>query len=71
MLFLSSFGIISVDIPEPIYFFLILASIVDATAVTPNGAKIFFVNGIATFIIGPAILLRNAPKKSARLSYFR
>ena len=43
-------------------FFLIPASIAEAVAVIPNGAKIFFANGIATFINEPANLLNNDPK---------
>ena len=38
------------------------ASIAEAAAVTPNGAKIFFAEGAATFISGPANLLNNDPK---------
>ena len=36
--------------------------IAEAAAVTPNGAKIFFAEGAATFISGPANLLNNDPK---------
>ena len=46
------------------YFPLILASIAETAAVIPNGAKIYFANGTATFINGPTILLNNAPKNS-------
>ena len=42
------------------YFFGIPVSI--GEAVIPNGAKIFFARGAATFINGPAILLNNEPK---------
>ena len=38
------------------------ASIAYAAAVIPNGAKMFFAKGTATFINGPAILLNNDPK---------
>ena len=44
------------------YFFWIPASIAEAAAVIPNGAKTFFAKGIATFINGPANLLNNDPK---------
>ena len=44
------------------FFFWIPASIAEAVAVTPNGAKTFFAKGIATLINGPAILLNNDPK---------
>ena len=44
------------------YFFWIPASIAEAAAVIPNGAKIFFAKGTATFINGPANLLNNDPK---------
>ena len=37
-------------------------SIAEAAAVIPNGAKIFFARGTATFIKGPASLLHNDPK---------
>ena len=43
-------------------FFLIPASIAEAAAVIPNGAKTFFTKGIATFINEPANLLNNDPK---------
>ena len=43
-------------------FFLIPASIDEAAAVIPNGAKTFFVKGTAIFINGPANLLDNDPK---------
>ena len=45
-------------------FFLIAASIAEAAAVIPNGAKIFFAKVTATFINGPAILLTNESKNS-------
>ena len=32
-------------------------------SIIPNGTEIFFANGTATFINGPAILLNNEPKK--------
>ena len=44
------------------YFFWIPASIVEAAAIIPNGAKRFFAKGIATFIYGPANLLNNDAK---------
>ena len=47
------------------YFFWIPASIAEATAVIPNGAKTFFARGIATFINGPANLLNKDPKNPA------
>ena len=45
-----------------VFFFLILASIAEAAAVSPNGAKTFFAKAIATFINGPANLLNNDHK---------
>ena len=44
------------------YFFWIPASIAEAAAVIPNGAKTCFAKGIATFIIGQANLLNSDPK---------
>ena len=44
------------------YFFWIPASIAEAAAIIPNGAKRFFAKGIATFIYGPANLLNNDAK---------
>ena len=46
------------------YFFWIPASIAEAAAVIPNGAKIFLAKGTATFINGPANLLKNGPKNA-------
>ena len=43
-------------------FFLIPASIAEAAAVIPNGAKIFFAKETATFINGSTNLLNNEPK---------
>ena len=62
MSFISSFEIIKVVVPEPCILFSIPASIAEAAAVIPNGAKTFFAKGIATFINGPANLLNNDPK---------
>ena len=44
------------------YFFWVPASIAEAAAVIPNGAKTCFAKGIATFIIGQANLLNSDPK---------
>ena len=44
------------------YFFWIPASVAEAAAVIPNGAKTFFGKGISTFINGPANLVNNDPK---------
>ena len=49
------------------FFFLIPASVAETAAVIPNGAKIFFAKGIATFINGSATLLS---EKFFRLNYF-
>ena len=43
-------------------FFLIPASVAEAAAVIPNGAKIFLANWTATFINVPANLLNSEPK---------
>ena len=59
---ISSFEIINVFVPEACILFWIHASIAEAAAVIPNGAKAFFAKGIATFINGPASLLNNDPK---------
>ena len=42
-------------------FFCILPSTADIAAVKTNGANKFLANGIATFINGPANLLKNPP----------
>ena len=42
MSFISPFEIIKVAVPESYIFFWIPASIAEAAAVIPNGAKIFF-----------------------------
>ena len=41
------------------------ASIAEAAAIIPNGAKRFFAKGIATFTNEPANLLNNDPKNPA------
>ena len=58
-LFISSFKL---PATEPCIFFLIPASIAEAVAVIPNGAKAFFAKGVAIFINGSAISLNNDPK---------
>ena len=40
--YISSFGIVEVVVSEPCVLFWIPASIAEAAAVIPNGAKIFF-----------------------------
>ena len=62
MLFIFSFEIIKVVVPQLCIFFWIPASIAEAAAVIPTGAKIIFAKGAATFINGPANLLNNDPK---------
>ena len=62
MSFFFFFKITKVVVPEPCIFFRIPASIAEAAAVIPNGAKMFFAKGTATFINGPADLLNNDPK---------
>ena len=59
---ISLFETIKEAVPEPCFFFLIPASI---AAVIPNGGKIFFPKGTATFINGPASLPNNDPKNPA------
>ena len=49
------------------YLFWISASIAEAAAVIPNGAKTFFAKGIATFINGPVNLLNNDLKNPRNL----
>ena len=51
-------------------FFLIPASIVEATAVIVNGSKIFFAKRTTTFINGPANLLDGDPKNPPDLIIF-
>ena len=63
MSFISSFEIINFAVSEPCIFFWIPAWITEAATVIPNGAEIFFANGTATFVNGPAILPNNEPKK--------
>ena len=62
-LVISSFEIIKVAVPEAYIFFWIPASITEAAAVIPNGAKTFFAKGRATLINGPTNLLHNDLKK--------
>ena len=50
------------EIIKVVVLFWIPASIAEAAAVVPNRAKTFFAKGIATFINGPANLLKNDPK---------
>ena len=51
MLFISFFfGIIRVVVSESCIYCGIAASIAEAAAVIPNGAKMIFANGTATFI---------------------
>ena len=43
--FISSLEIINVVVPDPNIFLWIVASVADATAVNPNGIKMFLPNG--------------------------
>ena len=62
MSFISSFEIIKFVVPELCIFSWIPASIAEAAADIPNGAKIFFASRTATFINWPAVLLNSEPK---------
>ena len=62
MTFISSFEIIKVVFPEPYFFLWIPASIYEAGAVIPDGAKTFFAKRTTTLINGTANLLNNEPK---------
>ena len=46
------------------FFFWIPALIAEAAAIIPNGAKVIFTEETATFINGPANLLKDDPKHS-------
>ena len=46
-------------------FFWNSALIAETATVIPNGPNIFFANGTAPFINGPAYLLNNDPKNPA------
>ena len=51
ILFISSFEIITVVVPDPNIFLWIAASVADAAAVNPNCIKTLLVNGLHTFSI--------------------
>ena len=68
MIFISSFEIISAEMPDPKNFFWMAASVADAAAVNPNDAETLLVNNLCTFFINgkPAVInglsnLRNPP----------
>ena len=63
MSFISSIEIIKTFVSEQCIFFWVAASIAEAAAVIPNGAKLFFTKGTANFINRSANLLNNDPKK--------
>ena len=66
---ISSFGFISVVVPDLKLFLYILASVADANAVKPDGIKTllanslieFFVNDNPAFSNGPRSIQRNPP----------
>ena len=68
---ISSFDIISVDVPDPKMFLCIPASAADAAPVNHNGIKTLLANGLITFfykdnpvfIVGPRSLPRNPPDR--------
>ena len=70
MSFISSFEIVKVVVPEPCISFWIPASIAEAAAVVPNGAKTFFAKGTTTFVNGPASLLNSDPNPSPQIELF-
>ena len=51
MIFISSFEIFSVVIPDPNIFAWIAVSVADAAPVNPNGIKTILANGLSTFFI--------------------
>ena len=59
---ISSFEIIKIVVPEQCIFFWIPASLAEAAAVIPNGAKIFFARRTTTFSNEPANILNTDPK---------
>ena len=67
MSFISLCEINKVVVPEPGIFFWILASIAEAAAVIPNGARIFFASGTATFVRVRANLLKISPDQIKQL----
>ena len=58
----SSFDITNVVVLEPRTFFGIPASVAEVAAFNPSCKSKFLASGIATFINGPAILLRTASR---------
>ena len=67
MSFIYLYEMIKVVVPGPCIFFWILASIAEDAAGIPNGAKIFFAKGTATFING----FDNLTTLPSTLNYFR
>ena len=67
MSFISSFEITKVTVPEPIIFFCIPASAVDAAAVHPNGISILLANGLITVFINDNPVFNNGPRSLPRI----
>ena len=61
ILFISSFEIINVAVPDPNIFLGIAASFV-AAAVDPNSTKTLLANGFSTFFIKGNLVFGNGPK---------
>ena len=60
---ISSFGIISVVVPELKIFLCIPESAADAAAVNPNGIKTLLANGLMTFFINGNLVFSNGPRR--------
>ena len=66
ILFIYSFEIIKVVVPEPSISFCIPASATDTAAVNPNGIKSLFANDLIAFFINGNPVFNNGPRNLPR-----
>ena len=69
ILWISSFGIISVVFPDPNIFLCILASAADAV-VNPKGIKTLLANVLITFFINGNPVFSNGPSLDQQQQYY-
>ena len=63
---ISSFDIISVNLPDPKILLCITASAADALAVNHNGIKTLLANGLISFFINGNPVFSNRPRSLSR-----
>ena len=67
ILFISSFKIIDIAVPDPNISFWIVASVADVVVVNPNGIKTLLANGLGTFPVKDNAAFSNGSKSLLKI----